>query len=83
MKGSAMERTPISLPPMTQQPILQVDMTPDVFLPRRILEAYAENCRCKWEVNGLSEEECRVWEMMNQHQKERLAIIEKALRRLD
>jgi hypothetical protein len=32
-----MERTPISLPPMTQQSILQVDMTPDVFLPRRIL----------------------------------------------
>jgi len=38
------------LPPITQEPIIHVDMTPNNDLPARILRAYLENCNCKWEV---------------------------------
>jgi hypothetical protein len=34
--------------PFTQGVLTGIDSTPDVYYPIRILEAYRENCNCKW-----------------------------------
>jgi len=71
------------LPPITQEPIIHVDMTPNNDLPARILRAYLENCNCKWEVSGLSESARLIYDKMNEAQEERKEILETAIRRLN
>ena len=38
----------MDLPETTQQPVIHVDATPDEEYPLRILQAYRDNCNCKW-----------------------------------
>lgn len=65
----------LCLPPITQQQILHVDGTPDAKYAIRILEAYRENCRCKF----ASEPPNPLWDAMNVHQDERAAILDEAI----
>lgn len=62
--------------------ILYVDMTPNDMLPIRILEAYLDKSREKWEVHGLSKKESAIYEMMNEYQDQRAKILENAIKRL-
>jgi hypothetical protein len=66
------------LPPVTQEPLLHVDLTPNSGLPLRILRAYAYNCDCMWESN----EPCPLLDAMNEHNRQRKTILEAAIRKL-
>jgi hypothetical protein len=68
---------------MTQEDLKLVDMTPDEDLPLRILRAYRVNCDTRWETSGLNEAEARIYVIMNEHQKERAKILDKAIRILE
>ncbi|MCK4624026.1 MAG: hypothetical protein KAV00_01855 [Phycisphaerae bacterium] len=70
-------------PPLTQQPILHVDGTPNAGYPLRILEAYRARCDCKWEVEGLDDDIKLVYGMMNEHQDQRAAILDDAIATLE
>jgi len=69
------------LPPMTQQPILYIDMTPTDDLALRILRAYRENCDCRWsgDTDGSAIEDNPMLQMMNEHQDKRAGILDKAI----
>lgn len=75
--------TKLELPPVTQQPILHVDMTPDEELPLRILQAYRDNCNTRWEVHGLDEDKSRIYDMMNDHCEQRAEILDRAIALLE
>lgn len=45
----------------------------------RILRYYRERCGEKWEVSGLSEGETLLYDLMNKHQDERAAVLDKAI----
>ena len=68
----------MDLPPLTQEPILHVDLTPDEDLPLRILQAYSANCDCIWEAHPPS----LIYDMMNEHSRQRKEILERAIARL-
>ena len=72
----------LELPPLTQQPTKFVDMTPDRGLALRILRAYRADCDSWWEVSGLSEDQRRVYDLMNEHQRQRAVILDHAIARL-
>lgn len=72
-------RAGLDLPPLTQQPIIAVDGTPDPKYAIRVLRAYRENCNCKWH----SEPQDPMWDMMNVHQDERAAILDEAIQVLE
>ena len=40
------------LPPVTQEVIISVDVTPDREYPLRILKAYRDNCNCLWRTDS-------------------------------
>lgn len=44
----------MALPPLTRQPIIHIDSTPNEGYPLRILKAYRENCNCKFVATSLS-----------------------------
>jgi hypothetical protein len=67
------------LPPMTKDLLLHVDMSPGESLPLRILHAYRENCRSKWKTEGLSKDEARFYDMLNEDQDKRAEILTKAI----
>lgn len=67
------------LPKTTQQPMLHVDGTPDDTYPLRILEAYLYDARTEWVVEGLSDEATTIYDIMNEHQRQRVIILEKAI----
>ena len=71
--------TKLELPPVTQQPIMHVDVTPDEGLPLRILEAYRENCNVRWEVHGLGEGENQLYDTMNADCERRAEILDRAI----
>lgn len=71
------------LPPITQQPIEHIDGTPNDDYPIRILKAYRQNCNCYWEVHGLPKKEALIYEMMNEHQRQRAKLLDKAIRILE
>jgi hypothetical protein len=66
-------------PKVTQQPIIHVDATPNDSYPLRILEAYRENCNCKWSVDTNDTEDifCK---FMNKQCDERAKILDKAIK---
>lgn len=72
----------MDLPKVTQEPKKFVDMTPDVNLAIRILQAYLDDCNCKWEVSGLDDESRIIFDQMNKHQEQRRKILEEAIQRL-
>ena len=67
------------IPPLTQQPIIQVDGTPDEDYPLRILRAYREDCNCRWESN----ESNPLIDIMNQHCDQRAEILDRAIALLE
>jgi len=70
-------------PPLTQEPILHVDLTPNDGLAIRILSAYRENCNCCWaeDANG-SEVVNPMLVLMNENNKERAEILDNAISKL-
>lgn len=73
----------MDLPPLTQQPVRHVDGTPDAGYPLRILEAYRQECDCRWSTTGDMDEGTRtLCEMMNKHCAERAMILDAAIARL-
>lgn len=69
------ENNPAPLPPLTQEPILHVDATPDTEYPIRILKAHRENCNCKWIANPPA----KIFDMMNEAQVKRAEILDRAI----
>lgn len=67
------------LPPITQEPIIYVNATPDNGYPLRILKAYRENCNCKWIVDPPSD----LYDMMNGMCDKRAIILDKAIKILE
>lgn len=68
----------VDLPPITQQPIICVDATPDADYVLRILRAYRENCNCRCEGMGALHT-CELCEVMNQAQEERARLLDFAI----
>ena len=68
----------LEVPGLTYHEIHHVDATPDDEYPIRILEAYRQECDCHYEANPPSQ----LWEMMNEHNKQRIAILDKAIAKL-
>jgi hypothetical protein len=67
-----------SLPVMSVQPLLCVDMTPNKDFVLRILEAYRKNCDCRWE----SDSSNVLYQLMNKHNDMRKKFLDKAIARL-
>jgi len=70
---------PVKLPPITQQPLLHVDGTPNTHYPLRILRAYRDNCDCRWVTDNLPEGSRQLHEAMNEHQEQRARLLDKAI----
>ena len=69
-------------PNLTQEAIKFIDATPDENYPLRILHAYRENCNSRYETHGLSKEDARFWEIMNEFQEQRAKILDEAIGKL-
>ena len=67
----------MELQEVTQEPIIHVDATPNKEYPLRILRAYRENCNCEWVVTD--EEANPIYELMNEHCRQRAKILDKAI----
>ena len=77
-------KTKSALPPLTQQPILHIDMTPTPDLALRILKAYLHDCDCMWADNtGGEETKHPLLVMMNEDNKKRARILNEAIRILE
>lgn len=70
-----------TLPPITQQPVNYVDSTPDVDYPRRILDTYLTNTRCRWaeDTSGGPVDPTSLCGLMNAAQDRRAALLREAL----
>ena len=69
-----------SLPPLTQQPVLSIDGTPDAEYPIRILQAYRENCNCMWADSTEGELPANpLLRLMNEHNVYRAFILDEAI----
>lgn len=66
------------LPPISQQPIVFVDATPDAGYPLRILRAYRQHCECKWIITS-PEHDNPVNHIMNEHNEQRAKILDRAV----
>ena len=66
------------LPPLTQEPIIHIDATPDDGYVLRILRAYLENTKCKWESNKPD----LILDSMNEDCDKRAALLKRAIRAL-
>lgn len=70
----------IELPPLTQQPIIGIDGTPDKDYPLRILRAYRENCNVRWNASTDKGSDTNpVYELMNEHQQRRAKLLDQAI----
>ena len=73
----------MTLPDFTRQPVEAVDMSIDADLPLRILRAYRQNCDVHWAVEGVDEASRRIYDVMNEHQRQRAKILDAAIRTLE
>ena len=72
------------LPELTQQPILYVDGTPDKGYPLRILQAYRQECDCRWAENASGGEPTNpLLIMMNEQCEQRAEILDRAIEKLE
>ena len=69
-------------PKSKPEPLLHVDATPDENYALRILQAYRQNCNCKYEVHGLPKKQIIFWDMMNELQDQRAKVLDKAIETL-
>jgi len=65
----------MTLPEVTQEPIMHVDCTPDDEYPLRILRAYRENCNVRW----ASDLDNPLMVAMNEACQKRAVILDKAI----
>jgi len=73
----------MKLPELTKQPILEVDGTPNEGYPLRILQAYRQQCDCKWAENAGDDEVTNpLLIMMNEHCDQRAEILDRAIEKL-
>jgi hypothetical protein len=68
----------MDLPPLSDKPILHIDMTPNEDLPIRILETYLQNAKVKWQPTYPNP----VLEKMNEDQDKRIEILTRAIAKL-
>lgn len=70
----------MKLPKLTEQPYLHIDLVPDNDLPLRILRTYRQHCDCQWaeDLDG-GEVKNPVLKIMNEHNVQRAAILDKAM----
>lgn len=67
-------------PPVTQEPIMHVDCTPDADYPLRILRAHRENANVRWELTGgFSDEARQAYVDMNEGCVQRAALLDEAI----
>ncbi len=68
------------LPPINRQTILHIDGTPNEDYPLRILQAYRQNCNCKWSGNTEGNEPfIPLLKMMNEQNDKRAELLDKAI----
>ena len=73
----------MSIPELTKQPVLYLDSTPDNDYPLRILQAYRQQCDCKWgDSSDGSEPQNPLLKMMNEDCEKRAVILDKAITKL-
>ena len=73
----------MSLPKLTQQPILHIDGTPNEGYPLRILQAYRQECDCRWAENtDGSVGTNTLLTMMNEYCEQRAEILDRAIEKL-
>lgn len=74
------------IPPVTQEPIMHIDSTPDNNYPLRVLRAYRENCNVTYstdisgDAGGSLSLVCKT---MNDDQRKRAKILDKAIEALE
>jgi hypothetical protein len=66
-------------PLLTQEPVLFINNTPDEEYPLRILQTYRKNCNCFWSTEGLDVSTMQIYEVMNDHQKQRAKLLDNAI----
>ena len=66
-------------PELTQQPVEVIDGTPNDEYPIRILQAYRDNCNCRWSTDTDGNCDNALFAVMNQHCDERAKILDKAI----
>jgi len=72
------------LPKLTMEPLQVVELTPDEGLPLRILRAYRTNCEVMWSENTDGSESLNpVFRLMNEHNRQRAAILDRAIAKLE
>ncbi len=70
----------MSLPEVTQQPIIYVDATPNGGYVLRILQAYRQNCNCKWaDTSSPNETQNPLLVMMNETNDKRARLLDKSI----
>jgi len=67
---------------LTQQSIIHVDGTPDENYVLRILQAYRENCNCKWATGTDGSCDNPMFQLMNEHQDQRAELLDQAISEL-
>jgi len=74
----------MKLPRLTENPILHVDLTPDNNLALRILRVYRQQCDCNWaEDTDGGEVKNPLLKMMNEHNRQRAEILDRAIAKLE
>lgn len=73
---------------LSQEPIINVDATPDDNYPLRILKAYRENCNIFWSDSAYSdgklhEPKSLLCQIMNENARQRAVILDKAIKILE
>ena len=76
--------TKSNFPELTQQEVLRIDATPDKNYPLRILQAYRENCNCRWSNTCYPDLETTdpMLHLMNQDQEQRAKILDEAIKKI-
>jgi len=73
-----------NFPPLTREPIREIDGTPNDGYVLRILKAYRVNCDCKWSSTSYPDLEKNdpLLTLMNEHQEQRAKLLDKAIEKL-
>jgi hypothetical protein len=68
--------------PLTQQPIIHIDATPDADYVLRILTAYRQHADCNFEVHGVSDAEKIIYDAMNEANVARAELLDAAIKKI-
>lgn len=74
----------MEVPPLTQEPVMFVDATPNAEYPLRVLRAARMNANARYELTGEWDAASRlIHETMNEGCKKRAVLLDKAIRILE